>query len=205
MTFLGFLASGSGCAGHLPSGGTPAHGSHRSSSYLPATRQQMIQLGRFNQRSLSGLLDGVRPVKVGQQDKRRSATHTTWPTRKVTQFFCRLCKLNPTRLLASLIAVRNSDSRYVARGHHLPRPVRAAGSLVGWLPVSTGVMVVIGYFFAEVSWQSASVFMLSLWLLPAAWPSAQQHWSRTLGWAILAAAPALLASGWSAWQMVGGR
>ncbi len=92
-----------------------------------------------------------------------------------------------------------------ARGHHLPRPVRAAGSLVGWLPVSTGMMVVIGYFFAEVSWQSASVFALSLWLLPAAWPSAQQHWSRTLGWAILAAAPALLASGWSAWQMVGGR
>lgn len=92
-----------------------------------------------------------------------------------------------------------------ARGHSLPRPVLAAGSLVGWLPVSTGVMVVIGYFFAEVSWLSASVFALSLWMLPAAWPSAQQHWSRTLGWAILAAAPALLASGWSAWQMVGGR
>jgi len=92
-----------------------------------------------------------------------------------------------------------------SRGHSLPRPVRAGGTLVGWLPVSTGVMVLIGYFFAEVSWMSASVFALSLWMLPAAWPSAQQHWSRTLGWAILAATPALVASGWSAWQMVGGR
>lgn len=92
-----------------------------------------------------------------------------------------------------------------ARGHSLPRPVHASSTLAAWLPVSTGVMVVIGHFFAEVSWQLASLFALSLWLLPVAWPSAQQHWTRAFGRALVAAAPALAASGWSAWQMVGGR
>jgi hypothetical protein len=91
------------------------------------------------------------------------------------------------------------------RGHSLPRPVHAGSTVAAWLPISTGVMVVIGHFFAEVSWQSASVFAISLWLLPVAWPSAQQPWTRAFGLALLAAAPALAASGWSAWQLVGGK
>jgi len=81
-------------------------------------------------------------------------------------------------------------------------PVAADRTLAGWLPVTAGLMVVLGYFFAEVPLGLAGLWAISLLWLPWLWPSTTASALNRWGWALWASAPALIAAGVSAGMMV---
>jgi uncharacterized membrane protein YphA (DoxX/SURF4 family) len=81
------------------------------------------------------------------------------------------------------------------RGRTRPLPTFAGWTSAGWLSASAGLLVVLGYLFAEVSLALGCLYAVSLWWVPWFWPKASAPPIRKWAIALLAAAPALIAGG----------
>jgi hypothetical protein len=87
-------------------------------------------------------------------------------------------------------------------GRRRPLSQDAVGTVAAWLSASAGLLVVLGYLFAEVSLSLGLLYAVSLWWVPWLWPLANETSLRKWGFAILAAAPGLIAAGISLGAMV---